>query len=686
MSTLFYLFILYNFLHCSLVLTKNSSLDEFASFLLRGPYRLTFGDSYTTGEVFDENDEENHPLYSKENEGKIKKVKGEEIDEVDRETGEMNRETGEVDRETGEVNRETGEVDRETGEVNRETGEVDRETGEVNRETGEVDRETGEVNRETGEVDRETGEVNRETGEVDRETGEVNRETGEVDRETGEVNRETGEVDRETGEVDREIGELYNEEFELDNFKREKQALLKKNSVQKEEQQHDKMKGYIKWTREETKKDNDKKNYIEIYNPTTYLIPGVGGSTLIAEYKNAQINSCGKNVLNSKPFRIWLSLSRLFSIKSNLYCTFDTLRLIYDEKKNSYINQKGVNIRVESYGSLKGVDYLDYFNNNGIGLTKYYNVISSHFISNGYINGESIIGAPYDWRYPLYQQKYDILKAHIEYNYEMRNKKKVNLIGHSFGGLFINFFLSRVVDDEWKDKYLNSVIYINSPFKGSFKTIRALLHGNRDFISFSISKIVKLSISEGMMKAIGNSIGSLFDLIPYREYFEHDQIVILMNLDDNPIDNEKIQSLVKSCGLYDPECYTNRTDVKLRVYTLSNWHNLLSPELKMRYENHLIYTDRNFSMDHGVPIFCIYSTTKKKSTEHLLFFQSPDLSKEPFIYYGEGDGTVPLESLESCSNFANTEVKYFKEIDHSGVLRSNDVAKYIYSKAHIIYD
>ncbi|SBT37632.1 phosphatidylcholine-sterol acyltransferase, putative (PL) [Plasmodium ovale wallikeri] len=366
------------------------------------------------------------------------------------------------------------------------------------------------------------------------------------------------------------------------------------------------------WSTKDSSKINDnignvveewEKTNIEMRKLTTYLFPGIGGSSLIAQYKNARIESCGKNILNSGPFRIWISLTRLFSITSNIYCTFDTLKLMYDGETNVYYNRPGVNINVENFGYLRGVEFLDYINSRPIGLTRYFHVIASHYISNGYVDGKSIMGAPYDWRYPLNQQNYNMVKSHIEYMYEKRNGVKVNLIGHSLGGIFINYFLTRIVDNEWKKKYLNAIIYMSTPFKGSVKTIRALLNGNRDFVSFKISNIIRLSLSEGMMKAIGNSVGSLFDLIPYEEYYDHDQIVILINMDTTPINEKHMQSLITMCGIYNKECYLNRTDVHLKVYTLSNWHELLPNDLKEKFYKYKPYRSRHFSMDHGSRLF-----------------------------------------------------------------------------------
>uniref|UniRef100_A0A8C9H264 Phosphatidylcholine--sterol O-acyltransferase n=1 Tax=Piliocolobus tephrosceles TaxID=591936 RepID=A0A8C9H264_9PRIM len=417
----------------------------------------------------------------------------------------------------------------------------------------------------------------------------------------------------------------------------------------------------------------------------TYLIPGIGGSTLIAQYKNAYIESCGKNVLNSKKFRIWFNIIRFFSVVSNIYCILESLKLFYNSENNLYYNRPGVLINVEDYGFLKGVNYLDYIKNTSIYVTKYYSVLSSVFLKNGYKDGENIIGAPYDWRYPLKQQDYQLLKSHIEYSYKMNNHTKTVLIGHSLGGLFINYFLTHAVNKQWKKKYLNSVIYINTPFKGSNKTVRALIHGNKNFISVELGKFAHLYVADNIIKVVGHFLGSLFDLIPYREFYEHDNVIIIINLDTQPIDVNYITSIIKECGIYNKKCYLNKTDLNLAVYTLSTWYELLTDELQTKYKNYEQYRERFFSMDHGISIHCVYSKKYIKGTEYIYFFQNKDLNQDPIIYSEEGDGTVGLESLQACENFYNyKDSKVFENIGHRGILYNDEAVNYIYNLSRVV--
>ncbi|CAD2108740.1 phosphatidylcholine-sterol acyltransferase, putative phospholipase, putative [Plasmodium vinckei] len=420
---------------------------------------------------------------------------------------------------------------------------------------------------------------------------------------------------------------------------------------------------------------SDKKN-----KNSVYLIPGLGGSTLIAEYNNAQIESCSSEVLHSKPYRIWLRLSRLFSVKSNIYCLFDTLKLDYDRENKIYRNKPGVIIDVENYGYIKGVAFLDYIKNKPMRLTRYYGIIADKFLKNEYVDGKDILSAPYDWRFPLSQQKYHILKSHIEYIYKLKNETKVNLIGHSLGGLFINYFLSQFVDDEWKKKHINIVIHISVPFAGAIKAIRALLYNNKDYTLFKVTSFFKMLISGNLIRTMAQSIGSPFDLLPYRKYYDRDQIVVIINMSEFPIDKKLVQSIVTECGIYNESCYTDREDVNLKIYTLSNWHELLSNDMREKYENYIQYTDRFFSVDHGIPTYCLYSTTKKKNTEYMLFYQNMHFNQDPIIYYGIGDGTIPLESLEACKKLQNVkETKHFEYYKHLGILKTYKVSDYIYN-------
>ncbi|ETW53044.1 hypothetical protein PFUGPA_04670 [Plasmodium falciparum Palo Alto/Uganda] len=673
MSSILLFFVVFQYL---LISFSGTSYKRFvvdgASIFLRNPYKITLGKSEKKGKVFSEFSEEEDSIVRRDTEKKKKWFgKGNDVNKKVKEKKNVILEEKQIEDNVGIVKKEKKEkiiVEKEN-----EIGVIERENisgVEVINKDSEEDIYNSNVDKNLPADDNNRDEIlvrrkkvsNKDSlfmNDIIRGENEDNDDDDDNEEEEEKVSKNLENV---------KLGELSKLQY-----------IFGTNITDNDDDSEIRSESEIDDIDELDEEEYDWTEHVYNYKPTTYLLPGLGGSTLIAEYKNATIHSCSRYLLNSKPFRIWISLSRLLSIQSNIYCTFDTIRLKYDEKKNIYYNQPGVFIDVEKFGNLKGIEYLDYFNNTGIGITKYFNVVGQYFTSHGYVDGESIIGAPYDWRYPLSQQNYKILKEHIEYIYEKRNGTKVNLIGHSLGGLYLNFFLSRVVSKKWKQKHLSKIIFISTPFKGSVKTIRALIQSRKDFISFRITKLIKLSIPESMMKALGNSLGSLFDILPYREYYKRDQVVILINMSNTPIDEDHVQYLVTLCGIYKPECYRNRADVNLKVYTLKNWHELLDDKLKAKYENYKLYRERYYNKDHGVPIYCLYSTINKKETEYLLYFETQNTREEPTIYYGTGDGTVGTESLQACSNFYNTVLTHhFSDTSHVGILYTNETAKYIY--------
>ncbi|EWC77668.1 hypothetical protein C923_01655 [Plasmodium falciparum UGT5.1] len=672
MSSILLFFVVFQYL---LISFSGTSYKRFvvdgASIFLRNPYKITLGKSEKKGKVFSEFSEEEDSIVRRDTEKKKKWFgKGNDVNKKVKEKKNVILEEKQIGKEENNL------VGQQNDSEKKEKIIVEKEN-----EIGVIERENisgVEVINKDSEEDIYNSNVDKNFPADDNNRDEILVRRKKVSNKDSLFMNDIIRGENEDNEEEEEKVSKNLENVKLGELSK-LQYIFGTNITDNDDDSEIRNESEIDDIDELDEEEYDWTEHVYNYKPTTYLLPGLGGSTLIAEYKNATIHSCSRYLLNSKPFRIWISLSRLLSIQSNIYCTFDTIRLKYDEKKNIYYNQPGVFIDVEKFGNLKGIEYLDYFNNTGIGITKYFNVVGQYFTSHGYVDGESIIGAPYDWRYPLSQQNYKILKEHIEYIYEKRNGTKVNLIGHSLGGLYLNFFLSRVVSKKWKQKHLSKIIFISTPFKGSVKTIRALIQSRKDFISFRITKLIKLSIPESMMKALGNSLGSLFDILPYREYYKRDQVVILINMSNTPIDEDHVQYLVTLCGIYKPECYRNRADVNLKVYTLKNWHELLDDKLKAKYENYKLYRERYYNKDHGVPIYCLYSTINKKETEYLLYFETQNTREEPTIYYGTGDGTVGTESLQACSNFYNTVLTHhFSDTSHVGILYTNETAKYIY--------
>lgn len=97
---------------------------------------------------------------------------------------------------------------------------------------------------------------------------------------------------------------------------------------------------------------------------------------------------------------------------------------------------------------------MDHFDD-PLGLTDYYQPVIESLEGIGYKGGETLFGAPYDWRISVdYLMDHDVLengltyeqslKSLVELAYNRTNGKKCHLITHSMGGK-ISFSFSMFV-------------------------------------------------------------------------------------------------------------------------------------------------------------------------------------------------------------------------------------------------
>lgn len=75
-----------------------------------------------------------------------------------------------------------------------------------------------------------------------------------------------------------------------------------------------------------------------------------------------------------------------------------TIRLLYDSSTKQYRNPPGVEIETRDFGDTNSIEYLDpsmtFFE-----TTNYFHDMVQHFVDKGYTRGETIRGAPFDWRF-----------------------------------------------------------------------------------------------------------------------------------------------------------------------------------------------------------------------------------------------------------------------------------------------
>ena len=64
----------------------------------------------------------------------------------------------------------------------------------------------------------------------------------------------------------------------------------------------------------------------------------------------------------------------------------------------------------------------------------------------------------------------------VEESYLLNGNKSAVLVGHSMGGPMAMYFLQNM-SQEWKDKYVQSLITLSGAYAGTFKSMKVYLMG-----------------------------------------------------------------------------------------------------------------------------------------------------------------------------------------------------------------
>lgn len=94
------------------------------------------------------------------------------------------------------------------------------------------------------------------------------------------------------------------------------------------------------------------------------------------------------------------------------------------------------------------------------------------------MRGESLRGAPYDFRYAPHSQAFYFVRLRqlIEQTSTLNARRRVVLLAHSMGGLYAAYFLSRQTA-AWKDEYIEALITVNTPWAGQLQSINVQSRG-----------------------------------------------------------------------------------------------------------------------------------------------------------------------------------------------------------------
>lgn len=275
-------------------------------------------------------------------------------------------------------------------------------------------------------------------------------------------------------------------------------------------------------------------------------------------------------------------------------------------------NQAGVEIRVPGWGESDKVEYLDPANKY-LSVGYYFKYIGDLLAANGYLRDHSIRGAPYDFRKGPNENKmfFTNMKTLVEETYSLNEDTPVSLVCHSMGCPMTLLFLQGQTQ-KWKDQFISKFITIAGAWGGSAKAVKVFAIGD---------DLGALALRASVMKQEQITMPSLAFLLPSPKFWKNDEVLV-------------------------------RTSI--REYTLGDMEDIFNdlgyPTGWEMRKDMIPYLD--FSAP-GVEVHCIYGSGIP--TVEVLKYSTPDLTGNPKLLTGDGDGTVNLRSLRGCEQWRSEQ-------------------------------
>ncbi len=226
------------------------------------------------------------------------------------------------------------------------------------------------------------------------------------------------------------------------------------------------------------------------------------------------------------------------------------------------------------------------------------------------------------------------------------NGQRVTIVAHSIGGLVSHYFLTSYsgINQDWKNKHIEAWITLGTPWGGAVETIQTVLSTKETATDWW-----------RVLVPYGSTFESTAWLLPKPSVFG-DKVLV---------------------------------ETKSGKYTANDYEKLFE---RINYENGYAMFEGVQQIDRvtypNVPTYCYYGKKEKKTPERLMYIDTwfnkimrerkdPIQNVKPKIKYGDGDGTVNIDSLRACntewSGRKGFKSKEFDSVDHRGILSNKAV-------------
>jgi lecithin-cholesterol acyltransferase len=293
------------------------------------------------------------------------------------------------------------------------------------------------------------------------------------------------------------------------------------------------------------------------------------------------------------------------------------------DNNGTLVNWPNVTISVHDFGGDESVRHAIHIRPFNIPLMPVFGPLIDCFKKFGYKLKEDLFVAPYDWRIaPVYSDELFVqLKSLIESIFEKR-REKVSLFGFSLGGFTIQYFLTQIVNQTWKDRYISHIVLLAPSHTGTVSNFYNVWTRTTPIMPWTSGESLSLLYESW---PVGH------DHMPNHVVFKNSEFII------------------------GPSGETYRPS---EVFELAKNHSRIGKQFWPIYERSEALL-KEAPREPGVKTFLLYNSGRRTRVK-VKFDRG--WNKPPRSIYGKGDGNVQSEGLEwTCKNWNNITCFDFKE-------------------------
>lgn len=288
------------------------------------------------------------------------------------------------------------------------------------------------------------------------------------------------------------------------------------------------------------------------------LVPGLlssvveGKLTGIPENVTLPHKSCKRTTKDWSVF--WAKPGKLLPKKFDCLCSY--LSMEFEPITGASWNKPGVELRIPKFGSLYSLDRVVPSGASKC-LSDVYHRIIKHLKKAGFVEGETLFGAPYDWRRFPHAEWMNATVALIESAVNSTGRRAV-VVSHSMGGPY-TYELLMSKPQAWRNKYIEHWIPISPVLSGTPLAIYAMLARSLPILPKYLSDIATIATNAEEQyyllpkRQYGNG-NETFIKTNKRRYTQEDfpELLERIGVKHGPTLVKKAQAFVDSTGLKHP--------------------------------------------------------------------------------------------------------------------------------------